>query len=77
MIDRFCVVFRVLFAFDVKLRNLNYSLFKAYSLMISTNTKHSLIQFGDKIPAVITFSPKSNRSPGGSLMIDRSAHKLE
>ena len=41
MIDRFCVVFRVLFAFDVKLRNLNYSLFKAYSLSltISTNTK--------------------------------------
>ena len=39
MIDRFCVVFRVLFAFDVKLRNLNYSLFKAYSLTISTNTK--------------------------------------
>ena len=30
MIDRFCVVFRVLFAFDVKLRNLNYSLFKGY-----------------------------------------------
>ena len=26
MIDRFCVVFGVLFAFDVKLRNLNYSL---------------------------------------------------
>ena len=63
MIDRFCVVFRVLFAFDVKLRNLNYSLFKAYSLMISTNTKNCLIQFGDKIPAVITFSP--NRSQGG------------
>ena len=39
MIDRFCVVFRVLFAFDVKLRNLYYSLFKAYSLTISTNTK--------------------------------------
>ena len=39
MIDRFCVVFRVLLAFDVKLRNLNYSLFKAYSLTISTNTK--------------------------------------
>ena len=38
MIDRFCVVFRVLFAFDVRLRNLNYSLFKAYSLKISTNT---------------------------------------
>ena len=63
MIDRFCVVSRVLFAFDVKLRNLNYSLFKAYSLPISTNTKNSLIQFGDKIPAVITFSP--NRSQGG------------
>ena len=63
MIDRFCVVFRVLFAFDVKLRNLNCSVFKAYSLTISTNTKNSLnslIQFGDKIPAVpvITFSPK-------------------
>ena len=39
MIDRFYVVFRVLFAFDVKLRNLSYSLFKAYSLTISTNTK--------------------------------------
>ena len=40
MIDRFCVVFRILFAFDVKLRNSNYSLFKAYySLKISTNTK--------------------------------------
>ena len=25
MIDRFCVVFRVLFAFDVKLRNLKYA----------------------------------------------------
>ena len=48
MIDRFCVVFRILFAFDVKLRNLNYSLFKAYSLIISTNTKNSLIQFGKK-----------------------------
>ena len=39
MIDRFCEVFRVLFAFDVKLRNLNDSLFKAYSLTISINTK--------------------------------------
>ena len=65
MIDRFCVVFHVLFAFDVKLRNLNYSLFKAYSLTISTKQTHTnlLIQFGDKIPAVITFSP--NRSQGG------------
>ena len=62
MIDRFCVVFRVLFAFDVKLRNLNYSLFKAYYLTISTNKQKSLIQFGDKIPAVITFPP--NRSQG-------------
>ena len=49
MIDRFCVVFRVFLAFDVKLSNLNYSLFKAYSLTISTNTKNSLIQFGDKM----------------------------
>ena len=67
MIDRFWVVFRVLFAFDVKLRNLNYYLFKAYSLTISTNTKkNSLIQFGDKIPAVITFSPShSHMSQGG------------
>ena len=56
MIDCFCVVFRVLFAFDVNLRNLNYSLFKAYSLTISTNTKNSLIQFDDKIPAVIGIS---------------------
>ena len=63
MIDRFCLVFRVLFAFDIKLRNLNYALFKAYSLTISTNIKNSLIQFGDRIPAVITFS--SNRSQGG------------
>ena len=39
MIDRFCVILRDLFAFDVKLRNLNDSLFKAYSLTISTNTK--------------------------------------
>ena len=41
MIDRFCVVFRFLFVFDVKLRNFKYSLniFKAYSLTISTNTK--------------------------------------
>ena len=38
MIDRFCVDFRVLFAFDVRLRNLNSSLFKAYSLTIATNT---------------------------------------
>ena len=53
MIDRFCVVFRVLFAFDVKSHNLNYSLFKAYSLVISTNTKNSLIQFGDKIPVCV------------------------
>ena len=65
MIDRFCVVFRVLFAFDVKLRNLNYSLFKTYSLNISTNTKKSLIQFGDKIPAVITFSHNRSRLTGG------------
>ena len=53
MTERFCVVFRVLFAFeslnhiDVKLRNLNYSLVYSkhiYSLTISTNTKNSLIQ---------------------------------
>ena len=72
MIDRFCVVFRVLFAFDVKLRNLNYSLFKAYSLTISTNTKkNSLIQFGDKIPAVISvLVPFIDRVPN-----DRPFHK--
>ena len=83
MIERFCVVFRVLFAFDVKLRNLNYSLFKAYSLTISTNTTFFLIQFGDKIPAVITFSPnRVNRSRESLManvrvMVDRSAHQLE
>ena len=65
MIDRFCVVFRVLFAFNVKLRNLNDSLFKTYSLTISTNTKNCLIQFGDKMPAVITFAHNRSQGQGG------------
>ena len=56
MIDRFCAVFRVLFAFDVKLTQL--LLFSIQSIFIDNFYKHKkncLIQFGDKIPAVITF----------------------
>ena len=60
MIDRFCVVFHVLFAFDV-CKVTQFKLFTIQSIFIDDFYKHkknSLIQFGDKMPAVITFSPR-------------------